>query len=102
MSGNNMMFQKMLTLAAIILLTVIASGCSDDDNKLDGAQLYFDNCAFCHGTRNQGVSAPIIIGLQSADIDQAIIDVPTMNFLSTLTNAEIDAISGHLIFLASQ
>ncbi len=56
---------------------------------LDGATLYANNCASCHGALNVTTKA----GRTAADIQNAIGNIGTMGFLSTLSADEIQAIA---------
>ncbi|MBF0537479.1 MAG: cytochrome c [Nitrospirae bacterium] len=70
-------------------------------SHIDGAPLYAQNCAACHGTNAEGKTgtASNIQGKTPQDIKTAIIGVSSMAYLKTLTENQINAIA---IFLASK
>ncbi len=62
----------------------------------DGAALYADNCASCHGMDGEGGIAPPVIGESAQEINNAIMTVPLMMSLDFLSPEEIDAIAEFL------
>mgnify|MGYP000580553282 CR=1 FL=1 len=72
----------------------------DDTSAFDGAQLYADNCAICHGANGEGAaSAPAtmnayITGLSQAEIATQITDGGgSMPAITAVTADEADAIA---------
>lgn len=65
---------------------------------LDGAQLYSDNCAVCHGENAEGNIGPNIQGEDKEEIEEAIANVELMMTpsLMALTDAELQAIADFL------
>ena len=66
-----------------------------DTGPLDGAALYQTNCAGCHGADANSTK----IGATVTRINDGIVNVPSMNGLSTMTATEIQAISDYLASL---
>ncbi len=62
-----------------------------------GQALYVANCESCHGPK-AGPAGPAksVVGESASDIHEAIQEVPTMQSLSTLSNAEVTAIAIYL------
>jgi mono/diheme cytochrome c family protein len=67
---------------------------------LEGAALYADTCAVCHGTDASGGIGPNIQGKTASDIQDALATVSAMAFLrGTLTQDQIQAIADFLATL---
>jgi PKD repeat protein len=62
----------------------------------DGAALYQSYCASCHGPAGRGGPAGSVVGEDAKDIAEAIVEVPSMRFLSLLTSTQIAAIGSYL------
>jgi mono/diheme cytochrome c family protein len=70
---------------------------AQETGGLDGAQLYADNCAICHGADGSGGAiGGDVQGMSAESIQNAINTVPLMASLSSLTPEEIEAIAGFL------
>jgi mono/diheme cytochrome c family protein len=63
----------------------------------DGASLYAGNCAACHGATTSSTK----IGATVARIDAGIVNVASMNYLSSLSAAQVQAIADYLATLGT-
>ena len=95
-----------------IFLVSLAAGCAgsgddgstdstatDDNNELDGAQVFADSCAICHGDDGRGISglAPdldeVVPGLTLEDIETVITEgTDFMNPVDLFTD-EVEAVA---------
>jgi hypothetical protein len=65
-----------------------------DTTQSDGAALYADNCAACHGADGSGgTSGEDVRGESASEIREAIVEEAEMNFLDFLTYDEIQKIA---------
>jgi len=84
--------------------TSATTGDDDDDDDdtagLDGAQLYADNCALCHGAAGEGAaSAPDDMATYLQGLDQAAVESQIVNgggsmpAITSVTAAEASAVA---------
>ncbi len=73
-------------------IQAIATALQSTPMPTDGPSLYAINCASCHGA----LANSQVGGSTASKIQQAIKEKSQMNFLSTLTSAQIQAIAGAL------
>lgn len=61
-----------------------------------GATLYVTFCESCHGVAGAGGTASAVVGESAEDIQEAIVEEPTMADLNTLTPEEVANIAAYL------
>ena len=84
-------------LSSTITANAVITAATTPPPSSMGQTLYDDNCASCHGPKGGPVGAAgSVVGESASDIHEAILKVPTMQSLSTLTAEEIAAIAAYL------
>lgn len=90
---------RVLTLTALLLV----GACVSEEDDVDGATLYANNCSSCHGVDLSGeVGASLVAGTEAGDKtdaqwgDAIRSGIGAMPAFRGLSDAEVDAVIAHV------